>query len=105
MKTKDTDFSEEAMREAFLEEVSIATKRNMDGRLYSLGLHEDYGDADILADYGLKVLADYKAHLRERLKKMEMPLYKNATNARDKAIFDSNYGYNQGLRNAANILS
>lgn len=94
-KDPPNNFSEEVLEKQFKEWAYANTNMQEDS----------IDNIPTTTSFWLKVLADYKSHLRERLKKMEMPLYKNATNARDKAIFDSNYGYNQGLRNAANILS
>jgi hypothetical protein len=58
---------EKEIREAWLKESSIATKRLESGTLISLGLHEDWGDADAIADWWLALRAKELGEIRKEV--------------------------------------
>lgn len=75
---KLTPQERETIRAPWIKSVSISTKTNEDGTIYSFGLHEDCADVDVIADHWLdiideqveKAVAKRDALWKERDKKM-----------------------------------
>lgn len=56
---------EDRLREEWLKESSIGT-HTIDGKVYSLGLHEDWGDAEMIADWWLQHHKAFVESVRQR---------------------------------------